>query len=143
MNKGQTAGIISLMTLLALYSACGERGTSGKSYLNALGYSAEYAEKASIKIPDSFDRVYSAYNALQREYGYDLAPYAGRECTRYTYTIKNYPDNTVGVRANLLICDNTVIGGDISTVGLYGFMTGLAPIWEQHPPRPSRSPRPP
>ena len=74
-------------------------------------------ERVEINIPDPFDRVYDNYNLLQLDADLDLSPYKGKECVRYTYLVTNYPED-VGeeVRANVICCDGTPIGGDIMTV---------------------------
>lgn len=51
----------------------------------------------------------------------------GKTVKRYTYIIHNYPDETDQVRANLLVYDGKVIGGDICTLALDGFMHGFSP----------------
>ena len=45
---------------------------------------------------------------------------------RYTYEITNYPTGETGILANLLIYKNTVIGGEVLSPQLDGFLHGLA-----------------
>ena len=45
---------------------------------------------------------------------------------RYTYEITNYPTGRTGILANLLIYKNTVIGGEVRSPQLDGFLHGLA-----------------
>lgn len=78
-----------------------------------------------IHIPESFSDVYASYNDLQRQQGYDLLPYAGLDCTLYTYTVTNYPDQGQTVLADLYVYKNRVIGGDVHSTDLNGFMIGL------------------
>ena len=63
---------------------------------------------------------------LLREQGFDLTQYAGKRVKRYTYEIYNYPSGEAGVQANLLIHKNTVIGGEVLSPRLNGFLHGLA-----------------
>lgn len=77
-------------------------------------------------IPEEMDESYDEYLALQGEQGFDLAKYAGKRVKRYTYEITNYPTGEVGVQVNLLIYKNTVIGGEVLSPQLDGFLHGLA-----------------
>ena len=43
-----------------------------------------------------------------------------------TDEIENYPGQAEGVRANILVYKNKVIGGDVCSVELDGFMHGFA-----------------
>lgn len=85
--------------------------------------SSEQAQE--ILIPEHFSSVYDQYNQLQLQQGYDLSDYAGRSCTMYTYTVTNYPDKGQTVLADLYIYKNQVIGGDVHSTNLDGFMIGL------------------
>jgi hypothetical protein len=83
-------------------------------------------EVVEVTIPQSFNVVYNNYNALQKAQGFNLEGYKGRRVKRWTYRITNFPGVTDEVRGNLLIFNNVVIGGDVSTVALNGFMQGLS-----------------
>lgn len=84
-----------------------------------------------ILIPNEFDDVYTKYNEIQTQQGFDLSAYKGCRAKRWTYTILNYPGEggvqpTDGsIRANLIVYDGSVIGGDVSSVALDGFMHGF------------------
>ena len=77
-------------------------------------------------IPEEMDESYDEYLALQGEQGFDLAKYAGKRVKRYTYEVTNYPTGEQGVQANLLLYKNTVIGGEVLSPQLDGFLHGLA-----------------
>lgn len=98
-------------------------------FLSAYGWevSSVPEEVCEVTIPGIFDGVYNTYNDLQRSQGFDLLDYRGKTVKRYTYIIHNYPDETDQVRANLLVYDGKVIGGDICTLALDGFMHGFSP----------------
>lgn len=83
-------------------------------------------EVVEVTIPGSFNQVYERYNDLQLSQGFDLTPYRGKTVKRYTYTVHNYPDYTGAVHANVLIYKGSVIGGDICTYDLDGFMHGFS-----------------
>lgn len=79
----------------------------------------------NVRIPSVFDDVYEGYNKIQMEQGFDLKKYAGKEVERYQYVVTNYPNYSGKVRANLLVFDGKIIGGDICSIELDGFMHGI------------------
>lgn len=97
-------------------------------YLSAYGWqvSSEPLASQELLIPTEMDESYDEYLALQEQQGFDLKKYAGKRVKRYTYEITNYPSGEQGVQANLLICKNTVIGGEVLSPRLDGFLHGLA-----------------
>ena len=78
-----------------------------------------------VRIPDVLTEEYSEYAALQTSQGFDLEKYCGRTVRRYSYEILNYPTGETGVTANLLIYRSTVVGADVCSPALDGFMHGL------------------
>lgn len=66
-----------------------------------------------------------AYLDLQTEAGFDLKDDLGAAVTRYTFQVLNYPTGEQGVLADLLVRDGTVVGGDIRTSDLDGFIHSL------------------
>ena len=93
------------------------------------GYGWEVAQEPlstqELVIPAEFDESYQDYLALQSDQGFDLKDYAKKRVKRYTYEVTNYPTGEKGVLANLLIYKNTVVGGEILSPQLDGFMHGL------------------
>ncbi len=86
------------------------------------------AEVRQIAIPKEFDDVYNNYNKLQISQGYDLSLYAGKSAKRWTYIIRNYPgvpEDEDYVRINLLVFEGKIIGGDVCSIKLDGFMHGF------------------
>ena len=79
-----------------------------------------------LLIPQEMDESYTEYLALQTSQGFDLNKYAGKRVKRYTYEVLNYPTGETGVQVNLLICKNTVVGGEVLSPRLDGFLHGLA-----------------
>ena len=98
------------------------------AYLAALGYTVqpEPVQTQEVSIPTEFNEVFTRYNELQQSQGFDLAPYAGKRAKRYSYEILNYPSGETGVQANLLLYKTTVIGGEVLSPRLDGFLHGLA-----------------
>jgi len=97
-------------------------------YLAGYGWQVNEAPLATqeLVIPDEFDESYTDYLSLQAEQGFDLEKYAGKRVKRYTYEITNYPSGESGVQVNLLICRNTVVGGEVLSAELDGFLHGLS-----------------
>lgn len=115
------------VSAMGKYSLAASDASSRMAFLAQFGWTAneEPVEICEVIIPAEFNETYQSYNELQKEQGLDLSKYAGRTCKRWTYEITNYPGQTEGVRANLLILDGKVIGGDISSTKLDGFMHGF------------------
>lgn len=84
----------------------------------------EVAEVREVVIPQEFDDVYTNYNKIQLDQGFDLTKYQGKTVKRWTYTVTNYPGyETVDyIMANILVSDGEVIGGDICSTEIDGFM---------------------
>lgn len=99
------------------------------SFLENFGWevAAEPIEVVDVIIPTSFDETYDTYNKLQESQGLDLEAFKGMKAKRYTYKIENYPDEENSeIHANLLVSEDRIIAGDVSSVDLGGFMHGLA-----------------
>ncbi len=131
-------GFALLAALLVIGSAAGgvralsttETAASPEArveFLRSCGWEVDAASEQAqeIHIPETFSAVYESYNELQKQQGYDLEPYKNRDCTMYTYTVTNYPDQTQTVLADLYVYKNRVIGGDVHSTNLSGFMIGL------------------
>ncbi len=82
-------------------------------------------EEAEVTIPAEFDKVFAGYNEIQKAQGLDLSRYKNKKIMRYTYEITNYPDYNGRVLANVLVYRNRVIGGDICTADVHGFIHGF------------------
>lgn len=97
------------------------------AYLEHYGWqvSQEPSATEELQIPETFDESYAEYLALQNGQGFDLEQYAGKRAKRYSYEIFNYPTGESGVIANLLVYKNTVIGGEVLSPQLDGFLHGL------------------
>lgn len=96
-------------------------------FLKSLGWEvdAEPLEEREIIIPREFSDIYQAYNELQLAQGYDLSQYCGMEATVYTYHVLNYTGYDGHVVAELYIVNYKVVGGDVHSLELDGFMHGL------------------
>ena len=102
--------------------------TEGRiKYLKQLGWdaSASTEESKTVLIPKEFDSILLSYSKLQTDQGYDFASFGGLECTQYTYEITNYPHVDGAVYATLYVKGGRVIGGDIHSASIDGFMHTL------------------
>ena len=92
-------------------------------YLSGLGYRVEETAVSAkeIVIPENFSDVYSEYNRLQQGAGFDLSRYKGEKACVYTYRLSDSEDTVI----NLIVSDNNIIGGDISSVRIDGEMRAL------------------
>lgn len=99
------------------------------AFLSQFGWEVEPqpTEVKEVIIPQEFDEVYTAYNEIQKKQGFDLTKYSSLRVKRWTYEVKNYPcyEESGLIRANVLVYDGTVIGGDICCIELDGFMHGF------------------
>lgn len=92
------------------------------TYIN--GFSLNIDEKnwtsKQTVIPHKFSDVYTKYNELQKQSGFDLSSFKGRTVTVYSYPILN--EEKV---LTLIVCDNNIIGGDVAETRLGGKMEPL------------------
>ncbi len=96
------------------------------SFISQFGWKVteEPVEIKEVIIPEEFDDTYIAYNEIQKSQGFDLTEFAGKRAKRWTYVVKNYEgyESSECIHINLLVYDNKVIGGDVCSVELDGFM---------------------
>ncbi len=85
----------------------------------------EAVESIEVTIPEQFDKIFTAYNELQKRQGLDLTKYKDKNVQRYTYAVTNYEGYDGTVYANILVYRNKVIAGDICSADVKGFMHGL------------------
>lgn len=82
----------------------------------------------SVQIPKEFDEVFEKYNEMQKESGFNLERFQGKTVEMYTYEVLNMSNADDEIHANILIYKNKIIGGDVSSVKLDGFITGFEKI---------------
>ena len=97
------------------------------TFLSQFGWEVKNVPVNSTEtiIPTEFDSLFSGYNEIQKRQGLDLSEYKGNKVMKYTYEILNYPNYEGKVYANLLIYRNRVIGGDICSAEITGFIHGF------------------
>lgn len=97
-------------------------------YLASYGWEVETEPVSSqeLLIPEELDESYQEYVALQSQQGFDLSKYRGKRVKRYTYEITNYPTGEQGVQVDLLIYRHKVVGGEVLSPRMDGFLHGLS-----------------
>lgn len=137
-------GLITLIAFIPAYGSDGDgyvasskdvdiqydgvkTGEDRVAFLKQFGWEvkAEPVESVEITIPAEFDKVFTGYNEIQRRQGLDLSKYKKKKVMRYTYEITNYEGAEGTVYANLLVYRNRVIGGDVCSADVSGFIHGF------------------
>lgn len=80
-------------------------------------------QEQNVTVPGEFDKIYVCYNELQKQQGLDLSKYKRKEITRYTYKVTNYDGYDGTVYADVLIYRGKVVGGDICSADVSGFVS--------------------
>lgn len=86
---------------------------------------AQPLREQQVLIPAEFDKIFAAYNEIQRAQGLDLSSFKKKNVMRYTYTVTNYPNYEGAVYINILVYRNAVIGGDVCSADVNGFVHGF------------------
>jgi hypothetical protein len=108
------------------YSLTASTGEERVAFFRQFGWEVKSQPIANgkVTIPQTFDDIYTRYNNIQQEQGLDLTPYAGKTCEQWVYEITNFPEQEI-MRGTLLVYNGLVVGGDLCTPALDGFMTGF------------------
>ena len=80
--------------------------------------------EAEVTLPKTFDGAVADYAAMQSEQGFEFTSYGGCKCMQYSYIVTNYGDGST-VYATLFVKGGRVIGGDIHSADIGGFMHGI------------------
>lgn len=97
------------------------------AFLNEQGWIVhpDPISKEEVTVPSIYEGIYAEYAELQKQQGFDLEKYQGRDVEIIKYQVLNYPDYPENVTATMMLCDNRLIGGDISLGTEDGFMEPL------------------
>ena len=118
----------SAVSETAVYRYTGIRSDGDRrEFLGQFGWEVADAvvEEREVTVPSEFDKVFAAYNELQKEQGFDLSRYKKKTVMRYTYEITNFEGYDGTVYANLIVYRGRVIGADLTSKELDGFVCGL------------------
>ena len=103
--------------------------TKRQHFLHEMGWEVpeKFDEVKTVLIPEEWSDVYTSYNKLQKQQGFDLTAYKGMQVQVYTYKVLNYPDHEKEdcILCHLMVSDGQLIGGDVSSTASDGFMQGL------------------
>ena len=139
-KKAALAVILAGAVLAALILLLGQRGGAGASeqpclsnngervaYLRELGWEIDPEPLTTLQflLPPKLSGDYITYNDLQKAQGFDLETCCGKQVTRFTYTVTNYPQRPDGVQLNLYICEDLPVAGDVVCTGTDGFQDTL------------------
>ena len=100
-----------------------------QAFLKEMGWEVpeRYEEVRTVLIPEEWDGVYEDYNDMQKQQGFDLTAFKGMQVQVYTYRVLNYPghENEDCILCHLMLSDSKLIGGDVCSTAIDGFMQGL------------------
>lgn len=131
------AAVAAIVLILVLFNGMRNSGSKDAillnsneariTYLQTWGWEVnpEPVETLQLLLPDKLKDDDLTYNELQKEQGFDLTTCCGKQVSRYTYTVTNYPDRPDGVQVNLYICEDKAVAGDVIAAGENGFQAGL------------------
>lgn len=132
------AVLFVLITLVPTYAAESEQVASysyekvkseddAEQFLAQFGWivDASPVEVTVVTMPGEFDKIFAAYNEIQKAQGLNLLKYKRKNLTRYTFEVKNYEGYDGRVLANVLVYRGKVVGGDICSADIDGFVHGF------------------
>ena len=125
---GITFSVVILMVIVGLFSLDDETNNMIVEYIEGLGWKLDPTprEISYLTIPEEFDVVYDTYNAVQKRAGFPFEEFKGKKVTRYTYRILNHKESeNSNIIAGVFVFENTIIGGEISSAEVNGFMHAL------------------
>ncbi|MBR5867980.1 MAG: DUF4830 domain-containing protein [Clostridia bacterium] len=98
-----------------------------RTFLSSKGWETSVSgSNENVTIPTEWNDIFETYNRIQVDQGYDLQKLKGKEVTRYTFQVTNYPDQNETVLANVLVYKGKIVGGDLSTTRADGYMHGFS-----------------
>ncbi len=97
------------------------------NFLSQFGWkvNSQPIESSEVTVPDSFDKIFVGYNEIQKRQGLDLSKYKNKKVMRYTYEVTNYAGYDGTVYATVIVYRNKVIGGDVCSADVKGFIHGF------------------
>ena len=136
--------LVTIITLIAFIPAYGEGDVAASrdgeisytgvktnedriEFLSQFGWEVkpQAVEECQVTIPSEFDKIFTGYNEIQKRQGLDLSDYKKKKVVRYTYEVTNYTGAEGTVYANVIVYRNRVIGGDICSADVRGFIHGF------------------
>lgn len=121
-------GVVLIMVIIGLFSIDNSTNKMIVEYIEGLGWKIEATpmEITHLTIPNEFDAVYETYNAVQKHSGFHFEDFKGKKVVRYTYKVLNHANSESSqVVAGVFVFENTIIGGEISSAEINGFMHAI------------------
>lgn len=80
-----------------------------EDFLTACGYaSPDFLFQHEITVPKNWNDVYTGYNELQCQQGFDLVPYKGKPAEEYVYFVNDT------LNATILVSDQKIIAAHVA-----------------------------
>lgn len=97
------------------------------SFIKSLGWEVieGSCEVKKVTIPSDFDKIYTQYNEIQKKQGLDLSKYKRKSVMKYTYEVQNFEKWQGKVYLTMLIYNDRIVAGDISSAIENGFICGF------------------
>ncbi|MBO4941618.1 MAG: DUF4830 domain-containing protein [Clostridia bacterium] len=119
---------VLIMIIAGLFSIDNATNDMIVTFIQDLGWEIDAvpSEITHVTLPESFDAVYETYSAVQSHSGFPFAEFKGKNVTRYTYNVRNHKKSASDkVTAGVFVYENTIIGAEISSGGMNGFMHAI------------------
>lgn len=120
--------VVLIMIIAGLFSIDNATNDMIVTFIQDLGWEIDAvpSEITHVTLPESFDAVYETYSAVQVHSGFPFADFKGKNVTRYTYNVLNHKKSASDkVVAGVFVYENTIIGAEISSGGMNGFMHAI------------------
>ncbi|MBQ9756813.1 MAG: DUF4830 domain-containing protein [Clostridia bacterium] len=120
--------VVIIMIIAGLFSIDNATNDMIVKYIETLGWQIDSvpSEITHLTLPEHFDAVYETYSAVQTHSGFPFADFKGKRVTRYTYNVLNHKNSkTSKVTAGVFVYENTIIGAEISSGDMNGFMHAI------------------
>lgn len=101
-----------------------ENSYAREAYLNLKGWDVDLINGSNIKIPESFEGIYTEYSQVQKKQKLPLESYKGKNAERFLYRVNNY-NGDYDVFAELLISGNKLVAAALIQQTPDGFIKEL------------------
>lgn len=101
-----------------------ENSCAREAYLNLKGWDVDLISGSSIRIPESFEGIYTEYSQVQKKQKLPLESYKGKNAERFLYRVNNY-NGDYDVFAELLISGNKLVAAALIQQTPDGFIKEL------------------
>ena len=120
--------VVLIMIIAGLFSIDNATNDMIVTFIQDLGWEIDAvpSEITHVTLPESLDAVYETYSAVQSHSGFPFADFKGKSVTRYTYNVLNHKKSASDkVTAGVFVYENAIIGAEISSGGMNGFMHAI------------------